>query len=218
MKKYLLLIFFIFLLLVGCKTTKDDVLSEEQIIQLTQELKNDINEAILESESKLSTELKVFTSFPAYDRWREVLPGFNKLEASYLNQIDKVLAGALINISDVLLSYIKDYQIQDVNLLVKQGYSSLSEILEQNMSMEVKAIFKKTIEDESDSIDFYYKALEQEAFIWKSNIDNLALVGINNDLEMIDKIDDELIAELATEIYFNVLSQSEVKVRTAREV
>ena len=35
---------------------------------------------------------------------------------------------------------------------------------------------------------------------------------------MIDKIDDELIAELATEIYFNVLSQSEVKVRTAREV
>ena len=218
MKKYLLLIFFIFLLLVGCKTTKDDVLSEEQIIQLTQELKNDINEAILESESKLSTELKVFNSFPAYDRWREVLPGFNKLEASYLNQIDKVLAGALINISDVLLSYIKDYQIQDVNLLVKQGYSSLSEILEQNMSMEVKAIFKKTIEDESDSIDFYYKALEQEAFIWKSNIDNLALVGINNDLEMIDKIDDELIAELATEIYFNVLSQSEVKVRTAREV
>lgn len=218
MKKYLLLIFFIFLLLVGCKTTKDDVLSEEQIFQLTQELKNDINEAILESESKLSTELKVFTSFPAYDRWREVLPGFNKLEASYLNQIDKVLAGALINISDVLLSYIKDYQIQDVNLLVKQGYSSLSEILEQNMSMEVKAIFKKTIEDESDSIDFYYKALEQEAFIWKSNIDNLALVGINNDLEMIDKIDDELIAELATEIYFNVLSQSEVKVRTAREV
>ena len=218
MKKYLLLIFFIFLLLVGCKTTKDDVLSEEQIIQLTQELKNDINEAILESESKLSTELKVFTSFPAYDRWREVLPGFNKLEASYLNQIDKVLAGALINISDVLLSYIKDYQIQDVNLLVKQGYSSLSEILEQNMSMEVKAIFKKTIEDESDSIDYYYKALEQEAFIWKSNIDNLALVGINNDLEMIDKIDDELIAELATEIYFNVLSQSEVKVRTAREV
>ena len=218
MKKYLLLIFFIFLLLVGCKTTKDDVLSEEQIIQLTQELKNDINEAILESESKLSTELKVFTSFPAYDRWREVLPGFNKLEASYLNQIDKVLAGALINISDVLLSYIKDYQIQDVNLLVKQGYSSLSEILEQNMSMEVKAIFKKTIEDESDSIDFYYKALEQEAFIWKSNIDNLALVGINNDLEMIDKIDDELIAELATEIYFNVLSQSEVNVRTAREV
>lgn len=218
MKKYLLLIFFIFLLLVGCKTTKDDVLSEEQIIQLTQELKNDINEAILESESKLSTELKVFTSFPAYDRWREVLPGFNKLEASYLNQIDKVLASALINISDVLLSYIKDYQIQDVNLLVKQGYSSLSEILEQNMSMEVKAIFKKTIEDESDSIDFYYKALEQEAFIWKSNIDNLALVGINNDLEMIDKINDELIAELATEIYFNVLSQSEVKVRTAREV
>lgn len=218
MKKYLLLIFFIFLLLVGCKTTKDDVLSEEQIFQLTQELKNDINEAILESESKLSTELKVFTSFPAYDRWREVLPGFNKLEASYLNQIDKVLAGALINISDVLLSYIKDYQIQDVNLLVKQGYSSLSEILEQNMSMEVKAIFKKTIEDESDSIDFYYKALEQEAFIWKSNIDNLALVGINNNLEMIDKIDDELIAELATEIYFNVLSQSEVKVRTAREV
>ena len=218
MKKYLLLIFFIFLLLVGCKTTKDDVLSEEQIFQLTQELKNDINEAILESESKLSTELKVFTSFPAYDRWREVLPGFNKLEASYLNQIDKVLAGALINISDVLLSYIKDYQIQDVNLLVKQGYSSLSEILEQNMSMKVKAIFKKTIEDESDSIDFYYKALEQEAFIWKSNIDNLALVGINNDLEMIDKIDDELIAELATEIYFNVLSQSEVKVRTAREV
>lgn len=218
MKKYLLLIFFIFLLLAGCKTTKDDVLSEEQIFQLTQELKNDINEAILESESKLSTELKVFTSFPAYDRWREVLPGFNKLEASYLNQIDKVLAGALINISDVLLSYIKDYQIQDVNLLVKQGYSSLSEILEQNMSMEVKAIFKKTIEDESDSIDFYYKALEQEAFIWKSNIDNLALVGINNDLEMIDKIDDELIAELATEIYFNVLSQSEVKVRTAREV
>lgn len=218
MKKYLLLIFFIFLLLVGCKTTKDDVLSEEQIFQLTQELKNDINEAILESESKLSTELKVFTSFPAYDRWREVLPGFNKLEASYLNQIDKVLAGALINISDVLLSYIKDYQIQDVNLLVKQGYSSLSEILEQNMSMEVKAIFKKTIEDESDSIDYYYKALEQEAFIWKSNIDNLALVGINNDLEMIDKIDDELIAELATEIYFNVLSQSEVKVRTAREV
>lgn len=218
MKKYLLLIFFIFLLLVGCNTTKDDVLSEEQIFQLTQELKNDINEAILESESKLSTELKVFTSFPAYDRWREVLPGFNKLEASYLNQIDKVLAGALINISDVLLSYIKDYQIQDVNLLVKQGYSSLSEILEQNMSMEVKAIFKKTIEDESDSIDFYYKALEQEAFIWKSNIDNLALVGINNDLEMIDKIDDELIAELATEIYFNVLSQSEVKVRTAREV
>lgn len=218
MKKYLLLIFFIFLLLVGCKTTKDDVLSEEQIIQLTQELKNDINEAILESESKLSTELKVFTSFPAYDRWREVLPGFNKLEASYLNQIDKVLASALINISDVLLSYIKDYQIQDVNLLVKQGYSSLSEILEQNMSMEVKAIFKKTIEDESDSIDFYYKALEQEAFIWKSNIDNLARVGINNDLEMIDKIDDELIAELATEIYFNVLSQSEVKVRTAREV
>ncbi len=218
MKKYLLLIFFIFLLLVGCKTTKDDVLSEEQIFQLTQELKNDINEAILESESKLSTELKVFTSFPAYDRWREVLPGFNKLEASYLNQIDKVLAGALINISDVLLSYIKDYQIQDVNLLVKQGYSSLSEILEQNMSMEVKAIFKKTIEDESDSIDFYYKALEQEAFIWKSNIDNLALVGINNDLEMIDKIDDELIAELATEIYFNVLSQSEVNVRTAREV
>ena len=218
MKKYLLLIFFIFLLLVGCKTTKDDVLSEEQIFQLTQELKNDINEAILESESKLSTELKVFTSFPAYDRWREVLPGFNKLEASYLNQIDKVLAGALINISDVLLSYIKDYQIQDVNLIVKQGYSSLSEILEQNMSMEVKAIFKKTIEDESDSIDFYYKALEQEAFIWKSNIDNLALVGINNDLEMIDKIDDELIAELATEIYFNVLSQSEVKVRTAREV
>lgn len=218
MKKYLLLIFFIFLLLAGCKTTKDDVLSEEQIFQLTQELKNDINEAILESESKLSTELKVFTSFPAYDRWREVLPGFNKLEASYLNQIDKVLAGALINISDVLLSYIKDYQIQDVNLLVKQGYSSLSEILEQNMSMEVKAIFKKTIEDESDSIDFYYKALEQEAFIWKSNIDNLALVGINNDLEMIDKIDDELIAELATEIYFNVLSQSEVNVRTAREV
>lgn len=218
MKKYLLLIFFTFLLLVGCKTTKDDVLSEEQIFQLTQELKNDINEAILESESKLSTELKVFTSFPAYDRWREVLPGFNKLEASYLNQIDKVLASALINISDVLLSYIKDYQIQDVNLLVKQGYSSLSEILEQNMSMEVKAIFKKTIEDESDSIDFYYKALEQEAFIWKSNIDNLALVGINNDLEMIDKIDDELIAELATEIYFNVLSQSEVKVRTAREV
>ena len=218
MKKYLLLIFFIFLLLAGCKTTKDDVLSEEQIFQLTQELKNDINEAILESESKLSTELKVFTSFPAYDRWREVLPGFNKLEASYLNQIDKVLAGALINISDVLLSYIKDYQIQDVNLLVKQGYSSLSEILEQNMSMEVKAIFKKTIEDESDSIDYYYKALEQEAFIWKSNIDNLALVGINNDLEMIDKIDDELIAELATEIYFNVLSQSEVKVRTAREV
>lgn len=218
MKKYLLLIFFIFLLLAGCKTTKDDVLSEEQIFQLTQELKNDINEAILESESKLSTELKVFTSFPAYDRWREVLPGFNKLEASYLNQIDKVLAGALINISDVLLSYIKDYQIQDVNLLVKQGYSSLSEILEQNMSMKVKAIFKKTIEDESDSIDFYYKALEQEAFIWKSNIDNLALVGINNDLEMIDKIDDELIAELATEIYFNVLSQSEVKVRTAREV
>lgn len=218
MKKYLLLIFFIFLLLAGCKTTKDDVLSEEQIFQLTQELKNDINEAILESESKLSTELKVFTSFPAYDRWREVLPGFNKLEASYLNQIDKVLAGALINISDVLLSYIKDYQIQDVNLLVKQGYSSLSEILEQNMSMEVKVIFKKTIEDESDSIDFYYKALEQEAFIWKSNIDNLALVGINNDLEMIDKIDDELIAELATEIYFNVLSQSEVKVRTAREV
>ena len=218
MKKYLLLIFFIFLLLVGCKTTKDDVLSEEQIFQLTQELKNDINEAILESESKLSTELKVFTSFPAYDRWREVLPGFNKLEASYLNQIDKVLAGALINISDVLLSYIKDYQIQDVNLLVKQGYSSLSEILEQNMSMEVKAIFKKTIEDESDSIDYYYKALEQEAFIWKSNIDNLALVGINNDLEMIDKIDDELIAELATEIYFNVLSQSEVNVRTAREV
>ena len=218
MKKYLLLIFFIFLLLVGCKTTKDDVLSEEQIFQLTQELKNDINEAILESESKLSTELKVFTSFPAYDRWREVLPGFNKLEASYLNQIDKVLASALINISDVLLSYIKDYQIQDVNLLVKQGYSSLSEILEQNMSMEVKAIFKKTIEDECDSIDYYYKALEQEAFIWKSNIDNLALVGINNDLEMIDKIDDELIAELATEIYFNVLSQSEVKVRTAREV
>lgn len=218
MKKYLLLIFFIFLLLVGCKTTKDDVLSEEQIFQLTQELKNDINEAILESESKLSTELKVFTSFPAYDRWREVLPGFNKLEASYLNQIDKVLASALINISDVLLSYIKDYQIQDVNLLVKQGYSSLSEILEQNMSMEVKAIFKKTIEDESDSIDFYYKALEQEVFIWKSNIDNLALVGINNDLEMIDKIDDELIAELATEIYFNVLSQSEVNVRTAREV
>ena len=218
MKKYLLLIFFIFLLLVGCKTTKDDVLSEEQIFQLTQELKNDINEAILESESKLSTELKVFTSFPAYDRWREVLPGFNKLEASYLNQIDKVLAGALINISDVLLSYIKDYQIQDVNLLVKQGYSSLSQILEQNMSMEVKAIFKKTIEDESDSIDYYYKALEQEAFIWKSNIDNLALVGINNDLEMIDKIDDELIAELATEIYFNVLSQSEVNVRTAREV
>ena len=218
MKKYLLLIFFIFLLLVGCKTTKDDVLSEEQIFQLTQELKNDINEAILESESKLSTELKVFTSFPAYDRWGEVLPGFNKLEASYLNQIDKVLASALINISDVLLSYIKDYQIQDVNLLVKQGYSSLSEILEQNMSMEVKAIFKKTIEDESDSIDFYYKALAQEAFIWKSNIDNLALVGINNDLEMIDKIDDELIAELATEIYFNVLSQSEVNVRTAREV
>ena len=69
MKKYLLLIFFIFLLLVGCKTTKDDVLSEEQIFQLTQELKNDINEAILERESKLSTELKVFTSFPAYDRW-----------------------------------------------------------------------------------------------------------------------------------------------------
>ena len=64
MKKYLLLIFFIFLLLVGCKTTKDDVLSEEQIFQLTQELKNDINEAILESESKLSTELNVFTSFP----------------------------------------------------------------------------------------------------------------------------------------------------------
>ena len=218
MKKYLLLIFSIFLLLISCTTSeKQETISEEEILQITNNLKNDINEAIMESESKLSKELQVFTSYPGYDRWRSELPGFKKLEADYLNQIDSVLKSALINVSDALLSYIKTYEITDANSLVTNGYSSMSELLKNNKEEDIKDIFKKAIIEKSNTINSSYQVLENEAYIWKSNLDNLALVGISNNLEMIEKIDDNLISLLATEMYFDILSQCEVRIRTKRE-
>ena len=218
MKKYLLLIFSIFLLLISCTTSeKQETISEEEILQITNNLKNDINEAIMESESKLSKELQVFTFYPGYDRWRSELPGFKKLEADYLNQIDSVLKSALINVSDALLSYIKTYEITDANTLVTNGYSSMSELLKNNKEEDIKDIFKKAIIEKSNTINSSYQVLENEAYIWKSNLDNLALVGISNNLEMIEKIDDNLISLLATEMYFDILSQCEVRIRTKRE-
>ena len=218
MKKYLLLIFSIFLFVISCASSeKQYILTEEEINQITINLKDDINEAIMESENKLSKEMKVFTTYSAYDRWRSELPGFKKLEADYLAQIDNVLKGALINVSDLLLSYVKSYEIEDANSLATSSYSSMSEMIKNNKEEAVKDIFKQAILDGSSSIASSYQDLENEAYIWKSNLDNLALVGISNDLVMIDKIDDNLIASLATEMYFDVLSQSEVKIRTKRE-
>ena len=218
MKKYLLLIFSIFLFVISCASSeKQYILTEEEINQITINLKDDINEAIMESENKLSKEMKVFTTYSAYDRWRSELPGFKKLEADYLAQIDNVLKGALINVSDLLLSYVKSYEIEDANSLATSSYSSMSEMIKNNKEEDVKDIFKQAILDGSSSIAYSYQDLENEAYIWKSNLDNLALVGISNDLVMIDKIDDNLIASLATEMYFDVLSQSEVKIRTKRE-
>ena len=218
MKKYLLLIFSIFLFVISCASSeKQYILTEEEINQITINLKDDINEAIMESENKLSKEMKVFTTYSAYDRWRSELPGFKKLEADYLAQIDNVLKGALINVSDLLLSYVKSYEIEDANSLATSSYSSMSEMIKNNKEEDVKDIFKQAILDGSSSIASSYQDLENEAYIWKSNLDNLALVGISNDLVMIDKIDDNLIASLATEMYFDVLSQSEVKIRTKRE-
>lgn len=218
MKKYLLLIFSIFLFVISCASSeKQYILTEEEINQITINLKDDINEAIMESENKLSKEMKVFTTYSAYDRWRSELPGFKKLEADYLAQIDNVLKGALINVSDLLLSYVKSYEIEDANSLATSSYSSMSEMIKNNKEEDVKDIFKQAILDGSSSIASSYQDLENEAYIWKSNLDNLALVGISNDLVMINKIDDNLIASLATEMYFDVLSQSEVKIRTKRE-
>lgn len=218
MKKYLLLIFSILLFIISCTTSeKQNILTEEEINQITINLKDDINEAIMESENKLSKEMKVFTTYPSYDRWRSELPGFKKLESDYLTQIDNVLKGALINVSDVLLSYVKSYEIKDANTLATSSYSSMSEMIKNNKEEDVKNIFKQAIIDGKNSIDFSYQNLEKEAYIWKSNLDNLALVGISNDLVMINRIDDDLISTLATEMYFDVLSQSEVKIRTKRE-
>ncbi len=217
MKKYLFLLSFILIVLISCKSTNEDTLSIDEHNRITNLLKDSINEAILETENSLSNSMELLKTVPSYDRWRKELPSFKELEASYLNSINQVVRSALLDISDILLTYTKDYEFENPKLFLDESYQSISELLRRQCNEEVIEAFNKAVEKNKHIINESYKNLEKEAYIWKSNLDNLSLVGINNDISMIEPIDDYDIATLAKEIYFNALGQNEVKIRTRQE-
>lgn len=217
MKKYLFLLSFILIVLISCKSTNEDTLSIDEHNRITNLLKDSINEAILETENSLSNSMELLKTVPSYNRWRKELPSFKELEASYLNSINQVVRSALLDISDILLTYTKDYEFENPKLFLDESYQSISELLRRQCNEEVIEAFNKAVEKNKHIINESYKNLEKEAYIWKSNLDNLSLVGINNDISMIEPIDDYDIATLAKEIYFNALGQNEVKIRTRQE-
>lgn len=217
MKKYLFLLSFILIVLISCQSTNEDTLTIDEYNRITNLLKDSINEAILETETSLSNNMELLKTVPSYDRWRKELPSFKDLEASYLNSINQIVRTALLDISDILLSNIKAYEFENPKLFLDESYQSISELLRRQCNDEVIEAFNKAVEKNKQIINESYNNLEKEAYIWKSNLDNLSLVGISNDISMIEPINDYDIATLAKEIYFNTLGQYEVKIRTREE-
>lgn len=217
MKKYLFLLSFILITLISCQSINKDALTIDEHNRITNLLKDSINEAILETESSLSNNMEILKAVPSYDRWRKELPSFKELEAAYLNSINQVVRTALLDISDILFSYIKEYEFEDPKLFLDKSYQSISELLRRQCNEEVIEAFNYAVVKNKQLINESYNNLEKEAFIWKSNLDNLSLVGINNDISMIEPINDYDIATLAKELYFNALGQNEVKIRTRQE-
>ena len=145
MKKYLFLLSFILITLISCQSINKDALTIDEHNRITNLLKDSINEAILETESSLSNNMEILKTVPSYDRWRKELPSFKELEASYLNSINQVVRTALLDVSDILFSYIKDYEFEDPKLFLDESYQSISELLRRQCNEEVIEAFNYAV-------------------------------------------------------------------------
>ncbi|MGN0905962.1 MAG: hypothetical protein ACI4NM_02345 [Bullifex sp.] len=219
MKKYPLLLFLIIsVLLSSCQTgRKDSGYTPDEILLITTGLRSSIQQAILDTESELFEKQMLLSDVPEYSEYTSALPGFRILMDDYLEEISRSVRGALVSVSDRLITYISGYTFTDVKTVLESGYSSVSQGLRDELGGEVTMIFEEALQDSSESIGEAFGTMKAEAEIWRKNLANLALVGQEMSPEPIKPVDEHGLAVLAMESYFNGLAENEVRIRAKGE-
>ncbi len=215
MKKYpALIILILLILLTSCQTGKKaEGYSPDEQLLIAAGLRSSIQQAILDTESELFTKQPLLSDVPEYGAYTSSLPGFRSLMDAYLAEVNSAVRSALVSVSDYLISYMSQYTFTDVRKVLESGYSSVSQILRDECADEVAGIFAQALKDDRDKVMNAYDAAFAESEVWRKNLANLALVGQEILLDPVMPLDEHALAVLAMEVYFNGLSENEVRIR-----
>lgn len=219
MKKHPALLILIFLLLMtSCQTgDRSAGYTPDEELLLSSGLKSSIQQAILDTESVIFTGEPLLSDVPHYIDYTSSLPGFTELMDAYLRELNKAVRAARFAVSDCLFSFLSDYTFENVKSVLESGYSSVSSILRNECSSEVTAIFENALHYDSTKEREAFTEMYEEAEVWRKHHENLALVGQETVIEPIAPLDEHDLAVLAMEVYFNALSENEVRIRTTGE-
>ena len=215
MKKHPALSILIFLLLLtSCQTADRSAgyTTDEELL-LTSGLKGSIQQAILDTESAIFTREPLLSDVPDYIEYTTSLPGFTELMDAYLRELNEAVRSARFAVSDCLFSFLSDYTFENVSAVLESGYSSVSTILRNECHSEVTAIFEKALIDDSPEEREAFTEMYEEAEVWRKHHANLALVGQETVIAPISPLSEHELAVLAMEVYFNALSENEVRIR-----
>lgn len=218
MKKITLLLLSI-LLLASCSTTdRQAQLSAEAAIRISDSLISSMKNALISTENTLFTSGIDYSLDSSYQPYLRDLPQFRRTAETYLSSAAELLHQAMRTVTDYVLTYLDDsFTIENPEIYLDAGYSSISSELETRLKDEVENLFLEYIQMNKDDMDLVYASLQYEADIWRNNLQNLSLVGEGEEIGNITPIDDVSLAEYAAEAFFRAIGEAEVTARSGQE-
>lgn len=213
MKRLFFPLFLSLFLLFSCASTETSSNALLNPSETRDELKTSFKSALLETEKEVFTAQLDYSLGSAYESYMKDLPQFRRLCTQYMEEARLILLEAVPEVVDHMFSYIEDLRIINPLDYLNKGYSSITDEAERSEFSNVKTIFLSYITENNSSMEETYAELENEANIWKSNLENLSLVGQGQSIDDIKAIREDTLAAYAAKEFFTLLGENEISIR-----
>lgn len=219
MKKITVLILAVMLLMSCTSTEREAQLSAEAAIIISDNLIATMKNALINTENTLFVSGIDYSLDSSFQPYLRDLPQFRRTAEEYLKTAAELLHSAMRTVTDYVLTYLDtSFTIENPEVYLDEGYSSVSAELESRLQSDVEELFYEYIHENKNALDLVYASLQYEADIWRNNLANLSRVGEGQEIGNISPIDDRSLAEYAASAFFRAIGEAEVTLRSGMGV